>query len=192
MTERTPPDAPRGNLLGFINSAKAPGDDRPAFQGKLSLPGQSAERGFALWAHTSEKTGDVVLSGRAGDSAAAQIDKLTKPPRQHDTDTTIQIAQKNGAEGLKIEPHAIVLFTNKQKDGENPNRPNYWGYYNPGGGDPLMKLAAWAKTDRRGNAMLTGSLQRDEPARERETVPEKPRRHSAPDYEEEREDEMSR
>ena len=59
--------------------------------------GQTADRGFALWAHTSEKTGDTVLSGRAGDSATAQIDKFTKPQRAMGTDETIQVAQRDGA-----------------------------------------------------------------------------------------------
>lgn len=156
-------DPTRGNMIGFLNTSKQPGDLRPVFQGKLTLPGTISERGFALWATTSERSGATVLTGRAGDSAVAQIDKLTKPVAEHDADTTIALAQRDGAEALEIKPNSMVLFTNKSKDAANQSRPDYWGYYNPGGAEPLMRLAAWAKTDQRGNAMLTGSLQPNAP-----------------------------
>jgi hypothetical protein len=38
----------KGSLIGFYNLKKEPGDDRPAFQGRLSLPGNPVERPFAL------------------------------------------------------------------------------------------------------------------------------------------------
>lgn len=170
-------DPDRGNLIGFINVRKDPGDNRPIFQGRLNLPGHADERGFALWSYTSEKTGQTVLSGKALASAAQQVEQLTSPDRPHDTDTTIAIAQRDGAEGLEIKPHAMVLFANRSKDAENPSRPDYWGYFNPGGESPLMRLAAWSKTDRNGRAMLTGSLQKDEPgqALDQSVSPPKPR-----------------
>lgn len=148
----------RGNLIGFLNTKKSPGDSRPIFQGKLSLPGKETERGYALWSFTSEKSGATVLSGKALDDANTQVERLTSPERQHDTDTTIALAQKDGAESLEIKPGAMVLFTNKSKDADNQSRPDWWGYYNPGGKEPLMRLAAWSKTDKNGKAMLTGSL----------------------------------
>ncbi len=148
----------RGNLIGFLNTKKCPGDSRPIFQGKLSLPGKETERGYALWSFTSEKSGATVLSGKALDDANTQVERLTSPERQHDTDTTIALAQKDGAESLEIKPGAMVLFTNKSKDADNQSRPDWWGYYNPGGKEPLMRLAAWSKTDKNGKAMLTGSL----------------------------------
>lgn len=161
MTERDS-DPTRGNMIGFLNTSKVPGDARPVFQGKLTLPGVLAERGFALWATTSERSGATVLTGRAGENAVSQIDKLTKPAPDHEVDATIALAQRDGAEALEIKPHSMVLFTNKSKDAQNQSRPDYWGYYNPGGNEPLMRLAAWAKTDQRGNAMITGSLQKNE------------------------------
>lgn len=154
----------RGNLIGFLNTKKSPGDSRPIFQGKITLPGQEAERGYALWSYTSEKSGATVFSGKALDEANTQIERLTSPEREYDTDTTIALAQKDGAEALEIKPGAMVMFTNKSKDAENPSRPDYWGYYNPGGKEPLMRLAAWSKTDRNGRAMLTGSVVKDEPS----------------------------
>jgi hypothetical protein len=162
----------KGNLIGFYNLKKEPGDDRPAFQGRLSLPGNPMERPFALWPTTSEKTGETLLSGRAGESARSQIDKLANPEKPLDPDTAIKVAQNEGR-GLTIDPHGILLFSNKQKDAEHPDRPDYWGYYNPGGSDRLMKLAVWARTDRGGKAMLTGNVQRDEPRQDKDAEQEK-------------------
>jgi hypothetical protein len=158
----------RGNLIGFLNQAKTPDDQRPVFSGKISLPGNPAERGLALWAYTSKTSGETLLSGKAGESPTAQIDKLIKPATAPDVgkainpDTSIKVGQ-NGEKALIIDPHSVVLFSNKQKDLENPARPDFYGYYNPGAGEPLMKLAVWAKTDRYGKAMLTGNVQKDEP-----------------------------
>ncbi len=155
MTEHQAPAA-FGNLIGYLNLKKRHGDDRPLFQGKLTLPGQPSERGFALWAHSSERTGETLLSGRAGDSPTAQIDSFAKPST--DPGPTLEVSQRDGAQGLTIDPHTLVLFTNKSKDSENPSRPDYFGYYNAGAGE-LMRLAAWARTDRNGRAILSGSVQ---------------------------------
>lgn len=166
---------PRGNLIGFLNNAKQPGDSKPVFQGKLTLPGAASERGFALWAYTSEKSGDTVLSGRATNAATEQVKDLIHAKPNKSADTIISIAQKDGGKGLDIAPHALLMFSNKQKDKEGADpekvRPDYWGYYNPGNGEPLQRIAAWAKTDRNGAAMLTGSLQKDEPYRSNERSP---------------------
>lgn len=174
---RTPNDPDRGNLIGFLNVRKDPGDNRPIFQGRLSLPGHREERGFALWSYTSEKTGQTVLSGKVLASAAQQVEQLTSPERTHDTDTTIALAQNDGAEALEIKPHAMVLFTNRSKDAANPSRPDYWGYFNPGGDTPLMRLAAWSKTDRNGRVMLTGAVQKTDPGQglDDEMAPPRPR-----------------
>lgn len=192
-----PKNQSKGNLRGFLNRQKMPGDNRPVFQGKLTLPGQAQERGFALWSYTSEKSGQSVLSGSAGASAAEQIDKMTNPPREHDTDSAIAIEQKGGGEALQMKPNSIVMFTNKGKDASTQSRPDYWGYYNPGGKEPLMRLAAWTDTDRSGNAMITGSVVRQQPPRtmdsaEAASAPEKPRKHDEHDEEEEQESEHAR
>lgn len=188
---KTDDKTPRGNLIGFLNSAKQPGDSKPVFQGKLSLPGSPSERGFALWAYTSEKSGDTVLSGRATNAATEQVKDLIHAKPDKTADTIISIAQKDGGKGLEIAPHALLLFSNKQKDKEGADsekvRPDYWGYYNPGNGEALQRIAAWAKTDRNGAAMLTGSLQKEEPFRGNERS-----RNGQParEPEEEREEEM--
>jgi hypothetical protein len=165
MTQ-TAADADKGNFRAFRNLRKQPDDAKPLFQGRLSLPGLPDERGFALWPTVSKKTGDTVLSGRAKPDGNSQIDDIAKPEKV-DPDAAIRVAQ-DGGKGLTIDPHGILLFKNKQKDADNPDRPDYWGYYNPGKGERLMKVAVWTRTDRSGNVMLTGNLQRDEPQKSKE------------------------
>ena len=81
MNEQSKDEAEKGNFIAFINPKKDIDDNRPAFQGNLSLPGQDAKRSVALWAYTTDK-GDIILNGKAGDSPTAQIAKFTKPPKE--------------------------------------------------------------------------------------------------------------
>lgn len=158
----------KGNLIAFLNRQRDKGKDRPAFQGKITLPGKTDERGFALWTYTSAG-GDVVLSGRALQDATSQIEMLANPDRPL-TDATIELAQRDGGTALSIKAHTMVLFTNKQKTAETQSRPDFWGYFNPGGSDPLMRLGVWAKTDRSGAAMLTGEVTADDPTRQKDPL----------------------
>lgn len=70
----------------------------------------------------------------------------------------VEIPSKNDGKPFKLEPDAVILFANKTKDADNPERPDYYGFYNPGDGK-LQRIAAWSQLDRYGNPMLTGSLQ---------------------------------
>jgi len=161
----TQPD--RGNFRAFKNTSKEVGDDRPLFQGKLTLPGMKEERSFALWPYASEKDGTTILSGRAGLSANSQIAAYTQPPKEQVQKLAVELPSRNGAEPFKLEPDSLILFTNKTKDQENQGRPDYYGFYNPGDGK-LQRIAAWSNLDRYGNPMLTGSLQLHEQRMERE------------------------
>lgn len=166
--QKRPVDPTKGNLRAFTNFRKTPDNNQPLFNGKLTLPGHADERGFALWPTVSEKSGATVLSGRARPAATAQIDAWAKPDAI-DPDAAIRVAQNDG-KGLTIDPDALLLFENKQKDASSPDRPDYWGYFNPGKGERLMRIAAWAGTDRSGNAMLTGNLEIDVPRKDKEAV----------------------
>jgi hypothetical protein len=123
MNQTIPAD--KGNFRAFKNLRKDASDNRPLFQGKLTLPGLPDERGFALWASVSKTSGETVLSGKALASATAQINEIAKPREVLDPDAAIKIAQ-DGGKGLTIDPHAILLFANKQKDAEHADRPDYW------------------------------------------------------------------
>lgn len=157
------PQAHRGNFRAFKNTSKEIGDDRPLFQGKLTLPNSKDERSFALWPYASGKDGATILSGRAGASANSQIAAYTQPSKEQVERMAVELPSRNGAEPFRLEPDAVVLFTNKTKQEANPDRPDYYGFYNPGDGT-TQRLAVWSQLDRYGSPMLSGSLQTYEPA----------------------------
>lgn len=147
-----------GNFIAFMNRDKEPGDNRPAFDGRLSTPGADDELRFALWAHpyVNPKTGEeqIMFNGQAAAvdakaSALDQVHALTKPPGQG-------AAAELG--GLSLALRQVVLFPNGFKaDAPDKDRPDYWGAYNPGNGEPIVRISVWAKKDRNQNAMLTGA-----------------------------------
>ena len=162
---KTKDTAERGNFRAFKNNSKEMGDDRPLFQGKLTLPGSNDERGFALWPYASEK-GGTILSGRAGITANSQIAAYTQPAKEDVQRLAVELPSKTGGEPFKLEPDALILFENKSKDAEHPGRPDYYGFYNPGDGK-IQRVAAWSNLDRYNNPMLSGSLQPYEQQMER-------------------------
>ena len=93
----------------------------------------------------------------------------------------VEIPSKTDGNPFKLDPDSLILFTNKRKGAENPERPDYYGFYNPGDGN-LQRVAAWSQLDRDGNAMLTGSLQPYERSKDKEqdaAGPPDPQQHSA-------------
>jgi hypothetical protein len=152
----------QGRLLAFLNPDKEPGDARPAFSGSLTLPDDASERRIALWAHTTKK-GHTLLAGRVSQSAQEQIAALLRPVSA--SETLIEEAQSDGKE-FAVDPGEVLLFANIRKTPEHAQAPDYWGYFNPGNGEALMRVSVWAKTDSRGKAMLSGALDVHEPARD--------------------------
>lgn len=138
------------------NQRKEEGDNRPFFTGKMTMPGDHSPRALSLWTHVSERSGKSVLSGKLGHSAMEQIKAITPNAPAVPPDATIELAAKNGAEGLKIDAGDVLFFINESKK-ENPERPDYFGYANPGQGHPLMRLSGWLDVDRAGNATLSGT-----------------------------------
>ena len=162
-----------GRMIAFLNAQKEAGDSKPAFEGRVSLPQDPNERRVVLWAHTTKK-GRTMLAGRVSKSAAAQIEELARPAREPD-DSLIDQAQTDGRQ-FAVDAQEMLLFANARKGPEQSSHPDYWGYYNPGDGASLMRLAVWAKTDAHGKAMLSGSVKVHEPVPEPERRPA--RRHS--------------
>lgn len=160
------PQNDRGNFRAFKNTSKEIGDDRPLFQGKLTLPNSKDERSFALWPYASGKDGATILSGRAGASANSQIAAYTQPSKEQVERMAVELPSRNGSEPFRLEPDAVVLFTNKTKQ-EGQDRPDYYGFYNPGNGS-TQRIAAWSQLDRYGSPMLSGSLQTYEPTLDRQ------------------------
>lgn len=147
-----------GNFVAFLARDKAPGDNRPIFDGRLKLPNTDAELAFALWGHeyTDPKTGEIqtMFNGRADAVSASDAPQ----------DQIAALLKDDGATGpasvgnLQLQSRQLVLFPNRFKaDAPGKQRPDYWGAYNPGNGQPVVRISAWLRKDRYQNALLTGA-----------------------------------
>jgi hypothetical protein len=143
----------RGNFIGNLNRTKQPGDKRPLFQGRIGLPGSDKEYVFALWGYEG-KNGKTVFNGRANafasnSDAIAQVGELIRA----DGPATGVALEDNG---LTVKPQQLVLFANGFKDEAHPNRPDFYGRWNPGDGQPLVAISAWMHKDRYERPLLAG------------------------------------
>lgn len=147
-------DQPQGNFVGFAPRYKQPGDKRPNFEGRITIPGTDREFRVALWAD-KDKHGRVMFSGRSADisstdTALQQIESLAGGAIDAKT------LEENG---IRLEPGQLVAFTNGFKDEANPNRPDFYGRWNPGSGEQLVSVSVWARKDKFQQPMLTGQTQ---------------------------------
>lgn len=166
MTRTADDTAPqRGNFRVIINDRKTPDNDQPMFTGTLTLPGSTEERTVALWAHES-KTG-LVFNGTAAESLRAQIEQRTVKTVEQPS-MSIKVAELKD-KALEVKPGDVVLFTNAQR-AENPARPHYFGYWNPGKGQPLHRISAWERIGEQGKHILLGGVERDEPTKRRDAA----------------------
>lgn len=156
-----PTQQPRGNFVAFMNRDKQAGDNKPAFDGRIAKPGADDEQRCALWSfeYTDKETGEILIgfNGRADgiNTKAEAIDQIMGLLSAKSTGDVIELAGK-----LKLAPHQIVLFTNKKKaEASDKDRPNFYGFHNPGDGSPVVSISAWARKDRNEHAMLSGSTQ---------------------------------
>ena len=147
-------ERPRGVIRAFMNSDKVPGDDRPSFNGRLTLPGTFKETMFSLWLRR-DKQGAVILSGQTqpvSGSALEQIGALADAPEQNAAD----INMGSDTAPLVLKAREIVLFESKAR-GEN--RPDFYGYHHSGDAAKPVHIALWARTDVNGRAYLSGVTQ---------------------------------
>ena len=152
---------PRGDFVAFMNRDKQPGDNRPAFEGRITKPGSDEKLPLTLWAHeyADPKTGEVkvMFSGTIGAIATnaaptQQIAALAAAAAPTPSDAQLG--------GLTLSPRQVVLFPNGFKnEAPDKDRPDYWGAYNPGDGSPVVRISTWLKKDRNGKAYLTGATQ---------------------------------
>lgn len=158
MTTSVEPQQPRGNFVAFLNRDKQPGDNKPAFDGRLSLPGHDTQLPFPLWAHEYKdpKTGEVkiMFNGR--------IDAVS--PTDAPLDQVATLLKEDGANpeatysNLQLKARQLVLFPNGFKaEAPEKQRPDYWGAFNPGNNAPVVRLSVWLRKDRYQNALLTGA-----------------------------------
>lgn len=164
-----------GRFTAFKNRDHTPDSKQPAFKGTLYPEGTTDERPLVLWARVSKKSGDTYFTGKAGETAAAQIDKIAAgepdtEPDTNDTDTPESEQQ--------LKPHQLRLFKNTRKV-PGSKQPDYFGRYNPGEGLKIQHLDIWAKNDKYGKPMLSGKVFNPKPEKEKELakeiVPEAPK-----------------
>lgn len=152
-------DARSDDVLAFRNPEKVPGDKRPAFLGTLKLPGDHEHRQLSLWLKRRDN-GHVLLHGHTGKDADAQIEELLGEGTTCSPAGAALVACNTE---ISVEPLAIVLFQNSRKTKDTPQRPAYLGYYHPGDGDVLMRVAVWTRNTPRGQPSLAGRLDPDTP-----------------------------
>jgi hypothetical protein len=172
---------PKGNIIASPARYKQPGDKRPDFVGKITIPGTNRDFRLALWSSTyaDSKTGEmkIVHSGRTSDisnsdSAMEQINAMAA------RDGVSKIIEEAG---LKLDAGQIALFTNgfKTEEGVDPEvlakRPDFYGRWNPGTGDKLVAVSVWARKGRDGGAFIAGATQYPLPGKEagKEEAPER-------------------
>jgi hypothetical protein len=113
---------PTGNFIASPARYKQPGDNRPDFIGKISIPGTERVFRVALWTSqfADPKTGEmkIVHSGHTSDvshsdSAMQQMQTIAA---RREAGPIIEEA------GLKLKPGQIALFTNgfKAEQGVGP------------------------------------------------------------------------
>jgi hypothetical protein len=147
-----------GNFVAFLARDKQPCDNKPIFEGRLKLPDTDNELTFALWGHeyTDPKTGQMqtMFNGRADavSSAAAPMQQVAALLKSDEDTGPVAIGT------LELQTRQLVLFPNRFKaDAPDKQRPDYWGAYNPGNGQPIVRISAWLRKDRYNNAMMTGA-----------------------------------
>lgn len=155
MSQTTP--QPHGNFVAFLVRDKEPGDRKPTFDGRLAIPDVDGEHAFALWAHeyADPKTGEVriMFNGRtdAVSPTAAPIDQIAALLKGDDS-------QQQSMGNISLAARQLVLFSNRFKaEAPEKDRPDYYGAYNPGNGQPVVRISAWLRKDRYQNAMMAGA-----------------------------------
>lgn len=149
---------PHGNFIAFLARDKEPGEKRPMFDGRLSLPDTETELHFPLWGHeyADLNAGDMMTMFNGNTDAVSPTDA----PKDQ---VAALLKNEYGAapasiSNVQLRARQVVLFPNRFKD-EAPEkeRPDYWGAYNPGSGQPIVRISVWMRKDRYGRAMLTGA-----------------------------------
>lgn len=179
-----------------LNKAKDPTNKQPLLTGGLLPPGADKERKVRLWAHyTGREAGKLpgVLSGSIGMGLSAEDQFVQHTKGDAENSTTYEMAMKGDRDPMKINPGEIVFFLAPNRD-DSKKQPHYFGYANPGRGEPLLSVGGWVGTDRNDDMQITGDVQiyekRMEQGQAHVERPERTGHMHAPD-EPEREDEMS-
>jgi hypothetical protein len=170
---------PKGNFIA--SPLRYQSGNRPAYRGKISIPGTDRAFEVALWSskYIDPKTGEekIVLNGRTADVSVsdAAMDQINAIASRGTPGKIIEEA------GLKLEAGQIALFSNgfKTEPGVDADklakRPDFYGRWNPGSGETLVSVSVWARQGRDGGAFIAGATQYPLPKAEpgKEEAPER-------------------
>lgn len=159
-------DPTKGNFQAYKNLRTNERSNPPAFNGRVTLPGHSDERGLSLWAARSRTTGNLILSGPVTPDRQKQWDSLApQHGAEQGADVVKHVVMKEGEEPFPVKPHHMILFTSPATEPVEGKKapPKMFGYYNPGGDAPVMVISAFEHADRNGNIMLLGPIEAYDP-----------------------------
>jgi hypothetical protein len=180
-------DPTKGNFQAYKNLATSDQANRPAFNGRITLPGLPEERGFSLWGAVSRKTGKLILSGPVTPDRDTQWANLHRKPGDPSPDVTKFVVMQEGQDPFPVKPHHMILFTSPNTEITEGKKapPKMFGYYNPGGEHPVMVISAFEHADRNNNIMLLGPVEAYDPDKSYEQQlaeqPEEPREEDEPE-----------
>ena len=180
-----------------LNKAKDPSNNQPLLTGGLLPPGADKERKVSLWAHyTGRETSKLpgVLSGRIGLGLSAEDQFHAHTKGDPENSGAYEMAMKGDRDPMKIKSGEIVFFLAPNRD-DAKKQPHYFGYANPGNGEPLLSIGGWVGTDKNDDMQITGDVQlyekRMEQGQAQTDRPERAGHAHEPAEDPEREDEMS-
>lgn len=154
-----PQDPTKGNFQAYKNLRGKGRDNPPAFTGRIALPGSSEERALSLWSARSKKNDELILSGPVTPSRDKQWDSMGRKPGQQEEPK--YVTMRDGEAPFPVDANHMVLFTNPNQEISEGKKapPKMFGYYNPGGNEPLVVISAFEHADRNNNIMLLGPVE---------------------------------
>ena len=137
-------DSAKGNCTTRINKDKRPGDNKPVYEGLLTVPGTTDQYGFALFLG-EDKNGRKYFAG-----------PITQKPVNGKLDdqlsallSTTALSAPDAADG-QDRPYRIFLLPSQPKD--NPDRkgepPAFWGRAMLETGTEPLQVSVWEKDSR--------------------------------------------
>jgi hypothetical protein len=160
---------PQGNFIA--SPLRYQTGNRPAYRGKVSIPGTDRSFSVALWSskYHDKTTGEekIVLNGNTSDVSLTDsaMDQVSAIASRGDVAAAVE------HKGTSLRAGQIVLFTNgfKTEMGVDPDqlakRPDFHGYWNPGKGEQIVQVSVWARQGRDGGA-FSGATQYPMPKEE--------------------------
>lgn len=153
-------DPAKGNFQAYKSFKTSTKTDKkpPAFTGRIALPGSTEERAFSLWGATSKKNGSLILSGPVTPSREKQWENVAG---NQENEEPKHVTMQDGSEPFPVAANHLVLFTNPNQEVSEGKKapPKMFGYYNPGGDEPLVVISAFEHADRNNNIMLLGPVE---------------------------------